>query len=135
MSGGALFDYSYPNFEEACGKWRDEELNELYDDLFCNGRFSVRDYGGLAQSLDFYLSGDTDEEAYREAVARFKAKWMHRTPRSRVEFYQRKLQEYADRYKSELAMGMPTRVVAPSTATVIEKVPMSEIVKLWEGES
>lgn len=134
MSGGALFDYSYPNFEEARGKWQDEELDELYDDLFCNGRFAVRDYGGLAQSLDFYLSCDTSEEDYRDAVARFKQKWMHCTPRNRVEFYQRKLQEYADRYKSELAMGMPTRVVAPSTATVIEKVPMSEIVKLWEGE-
>lgn len=102
MSGGRLFDYSYPNFEEARGKWQDEELNELYDDLFCNGRFSVRDYGGLAQSLDFWLSGDTDEADYREAVARFKAKWMHRTPRNRVEFYQAKLQDYADRLKREM---------------------------------
>lgn len=102
MSGGRLFDYSYPDFGEARGKWQDEELNELYDDLFCNGRFSVRGYGGLAQSLDFYLSGDVDEEAYREAVARFKSKWMHRTPRNRVEFYQQKLQEYADRLKKEM---------------------------------
>lgn len=102
MSGGRLFDYSYPNFEEAHGKWQDEELNELYEDLFINGRFAVRDYGGLAQSLDFYLSGDTDEDAYREAVARFKAKWMHRTPRNRVEFYQRKLLEYADNLKREM---------------------------------
>lgn len=102
MSGGALFDYSYPDFSEAKGKWHDEELNELYDDLFCNGRFSVRGYGGLAQSLDFYLSGDTDEEDYREAVARFKSKWMHRTPRNRVEFYQGKLQDYADRLKREM---------------------------------
>lgn len=102
MSGGALFDYSYPNFDGARGKWSDEELNELYDDLFCNGRFAVRDYGGLAQSLDFWLSGDTDEEDYRDAVTRFKQKWMHRTPRNRVEFYQRKLQDYADKLKREM---------------------------------
>ena len=102
MSGGSLFDYSYPNFECADGRWRDEELNELYHDLFCGGAFSVRGYGGLAQSLDFYLSGDTGEEDYREEVARFKAKWMHRTPRNRVEFYQRKLQECAERLKREM---------------------------------
>jgi len=102
MSGGRLFDYSYPNFECADGRWHDEELNELYHDLFCGGDFSVRGYGGLAQSLDFYLSGDTDEEDYREAAARFKAKWMHRTPKNRVEFYQRKLQEYADKCKREM---------------------------------
>lgn len=102
MSGGSLFDYSYPNFECADGRWRDEELNELYHDLFCGGDFSVRGYGGLAQSLDFYLSDDTDEEDYREAAARFKAKWMHRTPRNRVEFYRGRLQEYADRLKREM---------------------------------
>lgn len=102
MSGGRLFDYTWPNLEEADGKWQDEELNELYHDLFCGGDFAVRDYGGLCQSLDFYLSGDTDEESYREDLARFKAKWMHRTPKNRVEFYQGKLQEACERYKSEL---------------------------------
>ncbi len=102
MSGGELFDYTYPNFEVADGRWCDEELNELYHDLFCGGDFSMRGYGGLCQSLDFYLSDDIDEESYREAVSRFKAKWMHRTPRNRVEFYQRKLQEYADRLKREM---------------------------------
>ena len=102
MSGGALFDYSYPDFNEARGKWRDEELNELYDDLFINGRFSVRGYGGLAQSLDFYLSGDIDEEDYRSAATAFKQKWMHRTPRTRLDYYQGKLQEYADKLKAEM---------------------------------
>lgn len=106
MSGGELFGYRWPDLwpdlSEADGKWRDEELNELYHDLFCGGKFSVRGYGGLAQSLDFWLSGDTEEEDYRDAASRFKAKWMHRTPRNRVEFYQRKLQEYADRLKKEM---------------------------------
>ena len=102
MSGGELFDYRYPNFDEADGKWADEEINELYHDLFCGGDFSVRGYGGLAQSLDFWISGDTCEEDYREAAARFKKKWFHRTPKQRVEFYQNKLQVDCDRYKREL---------------------------------
>ena len=102
MSGGSLFDYTWPNLEEADGKWRDEEMNELYHDLFCGGDFAVRDYGGLSQSLDFYLSGDVSEECYRKHLAAFKAKWFGRTPESRVGFYQGKLQEACDRYKSEL---------------------------------
>lgn len=102
MSGGALFDYTYPNFDGADGKWQDEELNELYHDLFCGGEFAVYDYGGLAQSLDYYLSGDIGREGYLEAVQRFKQKWFKRTPKNRTEYYQRKLQEYADKLKSEL---------------------------------
>lgn len=100
MSGGH-FGYSY-HPENLDGQWRDEEINELYHDLFCGGEFAVRDYGGLFQSLDFYLSYDTSEEDYREAVARFKAKWFHRTPKNRVEFYRNKLQERCDELKREL---------------------------------
>lgn len=44
----------------------------------------------------------TDGERRRVAVAKFKAKWMHRTPKNRVEFYQQKLQDYADRLKREM---------------------------------
>lgn len=102
MSGGALFDYTYPRFDEAAEKWQDEELNELYHDLFMGEEFSVRGYGGLCQTLDFYLSDDTSEEFYRKQVAAFKKKWMRRTPKGRVEFYQEKLQKYADRLKMEM---------------------------------
>lgn len=100
MSGGH-FNYASLPYELE-GAWRDEEINELIEDLFFSGDFAARNYGGLLQSLDFWLSGDTSEEDYREEVARFKAKWMHRTPRNRVEFYQSKLQEYADRLKKEM---------------------------------
>ncbi len=41
MSGGVLFDYTWPNLQEADGKWHDNELDELYHDLFCGGEFSV----------------------------------------------------------------------------------------------
>ena len=100
MSGGH-FEYSY-HPENLDGLWCDEEINELYHDLFCGGEFAVRDYGGLFQSLDFYLSYDTSEEDYREAVKKFKAKWFHRTPKNRVEFYQNKLQERCDELKREM---------------------------------
>lgn len=100
MSGGHFGWNHY--FDDIEGEWQDCELNELFADLFCNGEFSVRGYGGLFQTLDFWLSGDVSEETYRKAVARFKAKWFHRTPRNRLEFYQRKLQEHCDRLKREM---------------------------------
>ena len=100
MSGGHFGYGYYP--DELDGQWSDEEVNELYHDLFCGGDFSVRGYGGLYQSLDFWLSSDTSEEDYREAVAKFKAKWFHRTPKNRVEFYQGKLQDYCDQLKREM---------------------------------
>lgn len=100
MSGG-YFNYGhYP--EEIDGNWCDAEINELYHDLFLGGDFAVRDYGGLFQSLDFFLSDDTSEEQYRESVDRFKTKWFRRTPKNRVEFYQNKLQEQCDKFKREL---------------------------------
>lgn len=104
MSGGVLFDYGMPQFDDPEGKWGDEEVEELYRDLCLGGEFSPRDYGGLMLSLDFWLSGDTSEEDYREALARFKAKWFHRTPRNRVEFYEGKIQAYADKCKVELGL-------------------------------
>ena len=45
MSGGH-FDYGY-HPENLDGQWRDEEIDELYHDLFCGGDFAVRDHGGL----------------------------------------------------------------------------------------
>lgn len=98
MSGG---HFNYMDFDGIDGEWRDEELDELFHDLFVGGDFSIRGYGGLLQSLDFWLSADVGEETYRRKVAEFKAKWMKRTPKSRVEFYQRKIQEYADKCKRE----------------------------------
>ena len=100
MSGGH-FGWNYMP-DDLDGVWRDEEINELFSDLMCGGEFSVRGYGGLFQSLDFWLSSDIGEESYRKAVDAFKKKWMHRTPRNRIEFYQRKLQDYADKLKREM---------------------------------
>lgn len=114
MSGGHFECYGMSDLD---GEWRDEELNELYFDLFGAGyggyhsrpfgkvyydreprrcEFGPRG-GGLFESLDFYLSGDTSEEEYREEVKRFKAKWLaKRTPKNRVEFYQERFRTYAE---------------------------------------
>lgn len=100
MSGGH-FDYASLPYELE-GAWRDEEINELIEDLFFSGDFAVRNYGGLFQSLDFWLSADTCEEDYRKSVAAFKQKWFRRTPKNRVEYYQAKLQERCDELKKEL---------------------------------
>lgn len=101
MSGGHFDYWQPPGWLE--GAWLDHEVNDLVADLFCGGEFAVRGYGGLLQSLDFYLSGDTGEGDYRDAVARFKTKWMHRTPKNRIDYYCGKLQDCADRLKAELA--------------------------------
>lgn len=44
---------------------QDKELSELVFDVFC-----------LLHSLDWYTSGDTGEETYREDVDYFKRKWL-----------------------------------------------------------
>ena len=104
------------------GQWSDEEINGLFFDMFGGGwdgyrrpyanrerkcEFGPRG-GGLYESLDFWLSGDTSEEDYREDLSRFKRKWLvKRTPRNRVEFYQSLFEEHAkevtERFKKELA--------------------------------
>ena len=114
MSGG---HFNYENERvayEMCGQWQDEELNDLFFDLFGGGydgykspfagydskprecEFGVRG-GGLAEALDFWLACDISEEAYREQVERFKQKWLvKRTPKNRVEFYRDRFREYAE---------------------------------------
>lgn len=109
MSGGR-----YPSYALACDEvdWHDYELDELWKALTVGADYSVRGYGGLLQSLDFYVCGDTEEDEYRKAVADFKRKWFHRTPKDRVELYQKEIQEFADRCKMELGLGEETRMRA-----------------------
>lgn len=103
MSGGR-FDYMELLVGETFdGQWLDEELNELFADLFVRG-FGHRDQG-LVKTLDLYVCDDIGEKAYREQVAAFKAKWLCRTQEQRCEFYQAKLQERCEELKAEMAMG------------------------------
>lgn len=117
MSGGHFYVLPSQVGDEYCGQWQDAELDALLFDLFGAGWDGWRgpygigkprknefgriwhgdpEYsGGLAETLDLYLSGDIDEDEYREQVARFKAKWFRRTPRNRIEFYRQEFTEAA----------------------------------------
>ena len=88
--------------EEFCGRMQDEEMDELIQDLCRYGRHETIGEVGPLMALEFYKAGDWGEEVYREAVERFKKKWIHRTPRNRIEFYQNKLQGYCDVLKAEM---------------------------------
>ena len=115
MSGG-YFDNVYGGHiaYEVGDRGEDEELNALFFDLFgdsWSGPDRKSEFGpnggGLFEALDWYLAHDIDEDMYREQVRRFKLKWLvRRTPRNRVEFYQRLFEEKAtelmERYKKEL---------------------------------
>lgn len=85
MSGGH-FGYDAVSYE-VDGAWRDAEIDGLVSDLFFSAEFSVRGYGGLLQSLDFWLSADIGEEGYRDAVSRFKAKWFEGSRSERLKGY------------------------------------------------
>ena len=52
---------------------KDFIISELVFDVFC-----------LLHSFDWYESGDTCEETYREDVMRFKDKWLATQPSARV---------------------------------------------------
>ena len=53
--------------------FKDFIISELVYDVFC-----------LLHSFDWYESGDTGEEDYREDVMRFKDKWLATQPSARV---------------------------------------------------
>lgn len=101
MSGGYFFLDTHQIGHAMEGEWQDEEINELFHDLFCAELWNGR-YGGLASALDYWLAGDVSKEAYREYVRKFKEKWFNRTKEDRVEFYCAKLQEKCDELKGEL---------------------------------
>lgn len=74
----------------------DFEISELVYDVFC-----------VLHSYDWYASGDTGEETYRNDVAYFKKKWFGKTAKERV----KKLTDNAiERFAHEIrvAMGVET---------------------------
>lgn len=118
MSGGH-FDYvQYSTAEKFWGEWEDEELNELFTDLFGSswgitesefGRTWAYENGkgnGLAETLDLWKSGDIGEDEYREQVARFKKKWLRRSQEDVRDFYvehfEVKAREMTERFIEEM---------------------------------
>ena len=64
MSGGS-YNYIYCKLEEECsGSMYDAEMNDLITDL-CD----------VLHDLEWWQSGDSSEEVYRETVTKFKKKW------------------------------------------------------------
>lgn len=71
-------DYGEDGFKQSAKARRinpfdDVIISELVFDAFC-----------LLHSFDWYKSGDTCEETYREDVMRFKDKWLATQPSARV---------------------------------------------------
>lgn len=71
MSGGALDDHNYIYY-------RIDEINEQDPQI----REMLHDLVKYLHDEDYYLSGDTGEESWAEALRWFKAKWIHAVPTS-----------------------------------------------------
>lgn len=76
MSGGS-YNYIYYTLEDECkGAMYDAEMNDLIADL-CE----------VLHDLEWWQSGDTSEERYRETLAKFKKKWFHGDRKERLKGY------------------------------------------------
>ena len=69
----------------------DRELSELMADVMC-----------LLYGLEWFDSCDIVEETYKECVNKFKAKWMHRTEKDRLNSYLLDLKSYYEKLVEEL---------------------------------
>lgn len=73
MSGGA-YDYKFEEIKDTyIGRMHDIELDKLMMDLVV-----------LLKSLEWWQSGDTGQEIYREGVKSFKEKWLGVSQEERV---------------------------------------------------
>lgn len=68
----------------------DRELSELMADVMC-----------LLYGLEWFDSIDIGEEKYKECVNKFKAKWMHRTEKDRLNSYLDDLKSYYEELAEE----------------------------------
>ena len=76
MSGGSHNYICYRIEEELCGRMKDRELDDLASDI-----------AELAHDLEWWDSGDTGEETYREHVRKFKDKWFKADRDARLKGY------------------------------------------------
>lgn len=73
MSGGA-YDYRFEEIRDTyVGKMHDIELDKLMKDLVV-----------LLKALEWWQSGDTGQEIYRETVKAFKEKWLGVSQEERI---------------------------------------------------
>lgn len=76
MSGGSYNYICYTIENELYGRMYDTELNDL-----------IKDISELVHDLEWWISGDTNEEAYRTSVNRFKKKWFDGNRKERLKGY------------------------------------------------
>lgn len=87
MFSGGSYDYKFYTVDEYYnGKMYDLELNDLINDLI-----------PLLKSVEWWQSGDTNEEDYRKDIDAFKKKWFETPRRERL----KKFSDYFD------AIGQP----------------------------
>lgn len=114
MSGGA-FDYSQRNLAHELFGW-DLTLDygkDGFDQSSLAGKKNPMEHRILSElvwdvlvlihSLDWYHSGDTDEETYEEDVEYFKNKWLNFDTNKQVEKYKEYLKEYYEELLGEIA--------------------------------
>lgn len=76
MSGGS-YNYIYYTLEEECkGRMHDAEMDDLIADL-CD----------VLHDLEWWQSGDSLEEKYRETLRKFKKKWFNANRKERLKGY------------------------------------------------
>jgi len=76
MSGGD-YSYIYSKLSMECeGRMYDAEMNDLIKDL-CE----------VLHDLEWWQSGDTSEERYRNTLTKFKAKWFKGDRQERLKGY------------------------------------------------
>lgn len=88
MSGGSYNYLFYQVESEYEGKMYDVEINELIKDLV-----------PILRAVEWWQSGDTDEDRYREQVAEFKKKWFKT---ARKDMIKRIVETECERLKEEL---------------------------------
>lgn len=91
MSGGSL-DYFYNRLMEHVGDFKDAELDDL-----------VKDLAELFYAREWYLSGDTNEGAWREARRKFKEKWLYKDARG--ERFRQYIDEAAEKLRDDFGLN------------------------------
>ena len=92
MSGGSRNYISFAIDDNLVGRMYDAELDDLMADI-----------SKLAYEVEWWDSGDTDEEQYRKVVKRFKKKWFGTDRNER-------LKGYIDEKLAELKSDMYTMI-------------------------
>lgn len=75
MSGGC-YEYFYIKLQDFENEMQDREMDDLIVDL-----------AEVFHDLEWWQSGDSSEEVYREQVKKFKDKWLHQSAESRIANY------------------------------------------------